>query len=92
MMCLGGIMWSGIKAVYYGVPFQRVEKITGFDEGFKLNWFEEFKIRGISVYGNITQKEGEDVLRDYASTGKPFTTPKETNFLLSIWSVFDFEK
>lgn len=43
MMCLGGIMWSGIKAVYFGVPSQRVEEITGFDEGFKPNWFDEFK-------------------------------------------------
>ena len=49
MMCIGGIMWSGIKAVYYGVPSQRVEEITGFDEGFKPNWFEEFKNRAISV-------------------------------------------
>ena len=25
IMCLGGIMWSGIKAVYYGVPSKVVE-------------------------------------------------------------------
>lgn len=31
MMCIGGIMWSGIKEVYYGVPSKSVEKITGFD-------------------------------------------------------------
>ena len=36
-------MWSGIKAVYFGVPSKRVEEITGFDEGFKPNWFDEFK-------------------------------------------------
>lgn len=76
MMCLGGIMWSGIKAVYYGVPSLRVEEITGFDEGFKPNWFEEFKNRGISVYGNIAQKEGEDVLRDYVSAGKTVYQPE----------------
>ena len=62
MMCLGGIMWSGIKAVYFGVPSQRVEEITGFDEGFKPNWFDEFKKRGIAVYGNIESEAGEEVL------------------------------
>lgn len=43
MMCLGGIMWSGIKEVYYGVPSKDVEKITGFDEGFKPSLIDEFK-------------------------------------------------
>src|SRR5574344_419789 len=35
IMCIGGIMWSGIKEVYYGVTSKKVEEITGFDEGFK---------------------------------------------------------
>ena len=65
MMCLGAIMWSGIKAVYYGVPSKRVTKITGFDEGFKENWHKEFKKRGIAVYGQIEQDAGEKVLKEY---------------------------
>jgi tRNA(Arg) A34 adenosine deaminase TadA len=76
MMCIGGIMWSGIKAVYYGVPSKRVEEITGFDEGFKPNWFEEFKNRGITVYGNIEVEEGEKVLYDYVNTGKTVYQPE----------------
>lgn len=76
MMCLGGIMWSGIKAVYYGVPSARVEEITGFDEGFKPDWFNEFKKRGITVYGNIAQAEGEDVLRGYVSDGHKVYQPE----------------
>ena len=76
MMCIGGIMWSGIKAVYYGVPSKRVEEITGFDEGFKPNWFEEFKNRGITVYGNIAIEEGEKVLYDYVNTGKTVYQPE----------------
>lgn len=76
MMCLGGIMWSGIKAVYYGVPSKRVEEITGFDEGFKPNWFEEFKRRGITVYGNIEVEAGEKVLYDYVKTGKTVYQPE----------------
>lgn len=75
IMCLGGIMWSGIKNVYYSVPSKRVEEITGFDEGFKPNWLEEFKNRGITVYGNIAQKEGEKVLKQYVKSGKEVYKP-----------------
>ena len=50
-MCMGGIMWSGIKAVYYGVPSKRVEEIAGFDEGYKPGWVEAFAPRGIKVEG-----------------------------------------
>lgn len=76
MMCLGAIMWSGIKAVYYGVPSERVKKITGFDEGFKPEWLNEFKKRGITVYGQIETDAGEQVLKDYIKQGHPVYNPK----------------
>ncbi len=75
MMCLGGIMWSGIKNVYFGVPSKQVEKITGFDEGFKPNWLKEFKKRGIIVYGNIEPEAGEKVLDLYVKSGKKVYKP-----------------
>ncbi len=75
IMCLGGIMWSGIKAIYYGVPSKNVEEITGFDEGFKPNWFEEFKKRKITVYGNIEPEAGEKVLKKYVQIGKKVYKP-----------------
>lgn len=75
IMCLGGIMWSGIKNVYFGVPSKRVEEITGFDEGFKQNWLEEFKKRDITVYGNIAQEYGEKILEQYVKTGKEVYKP-----------------
>ena len=74
-MCLGAIMWSGIKHVYYGVPSKSVESITGFDEGFKPNWLDEFKKRGITVYGNIAKEEGEEILKQYVKSGKPVYKP-----------------
>lgn len=75
MMCIGAIMWSGIKEVYYGVPSRRVEEITGFDEGFKPNWFKEFKKRNIIVYGNIEVEQGEKVLKQYVKSGKKIYMP-----------------
>ena len=75
IMCVGAIMWSGIKHVYYGVPSKRVEEITGFDEGFKPHWFKEFKKRGIIVYGNIETELGEQELHNYVNNGKKIYKP-----------------
>ncbi len=75
MMCIGAIMWSGIKNVYYGVPSKVVEKITGFDEGFKPNWLKEFQKRGINVYGNIETELGEDVLKQYVESKRVIYKP-----------------
>lgn len=76
IMCLGGIMWSGIKEVYYGVNSKRVEEITGFDEGFKPNWLDEFARRGITVYGEIAPEEGEKVLQKYVADGYTVYKPE----------------
>ena len=74
-MCLGGILWSGIKAVYYGVSSKRVEEITGFDEGFKPDWLNEFKKRGILVCGNIEPQVGEEILTAYVQANKCIYKP-----------------
>lgn len=76
IMCLGAIMWSGIKEVYYGVSSKMVEQITGFDEGFKPDWLNEFAKRGITVYGNIAQPEGEKVLHEYVDAGRKVYKPE----------------
>lgn len=75
MMCIGGIMWSGIKEVYYGIPSKTVEELSGFDEGFKPHWFKEFKKRGIVVYGNIEPELGERALLKYLFDGKEVYKP-----------------
>ncbi len=75
MMCLGAILWSGIKEIYYGVQSKDVEAITGYDEGFKPNWFEEFAKRGISAYGNIEADLGKEVLKKYVRDGHVIYKP-----------------
>ena len=75
IMCLGGIMWSGIREIYFSVPSKRVEEITGFDEGFKPDWLNEFKKRGITVYGQIEVSAGEQVLKDYVNQGRTIYRP-----------------
>ena len=76
MMCIGAIMWSGIKEVFYGIPSKTVEQITGFDEGFKPDWIEEFKKRGITVYGNIVPELGEQAMREYVENGNKVYKPE----------------
>ena len=76
LMCLGGIMWSGIKEIYFGVPSKRVEEITGFDEGFKPDWLDEFKKRGILVCGNIEEAEGIKQLENYMCSDMIVYKPK----------------
>lgn len=76
LMCLGGIMWSGVQSVYYGVPSDRVEALTGFDEGYKPAWHEAFRQRGITVYGNIAVPIGEQVLMDYVNQGHVIYKPE----------------
>ena len=65
MMCMGAVLWSGIRKVVYGVPSEAVERLDGFDEGFKPQWKTEFAKRGIEVVGPVAQAVGEDVHREY---------------------------
>ncbi|MCR5536742.1 MAG: hypothetical protein K6F05_04930 [Succinivibrio sp.] len=75
IMCLGGIMWSGIKQVFFSVPSSQVEEITGFDEGFKPHWFEEFARRKIKVCGGLEAELGRKVLRQYVAEKRPIYKP-----------------
>ena len=79
MMCAGGIMWSGIKEVYFGVKSEDVELITGFSEGPKGDWINAFKRMGIKVKGGILPKPGKKVLRDYVDSNKPIYKPSRGN-------------
>ena len=75
MMCMGGILWSGIRKVVYGVPSDRVEALTGFDEGFKPDWTIEFARRGIEVVGPLAAEDGEAVHREYMRLQKTVYAP-----------------
>lgn len=76
IMCAGGIMWSGIKNIYFGVYSKDVEEITGFDEGYKPNWIEQFKLRGINVYGGIEEEYGKNILKMYVNQGNTVYKPE----------------
>ena len=54
---------------------QDIEEITGFDEGFKPNWIEEFKKRGIEVIGGVEEELGKSVLRKYVNSNRTIYKP-----------------
>ena len=77
VMCAGGIMWSGIDTVYYSVNSKDVQKLTGFDEGYKpLLWKAQFKKRGINLYGGIEESAGKASLDKYVLDGHTVYKPE----------------
>lgn len=76
MMCVGGILWCGIERVVYGVGTESVERIAGFDEGFKPDWREEFARRRIEVVGPVVPEIGEEVLAEYMRRSGVVYSPK----------------
>ncbi len=75
MMCLGAILWSGIKRICFSVSSETVEKITGFDEGYKPDWINQFKKRGIAVRPYVLSKAGERVLNLYMKKNGTIYSP-----------------
>lgn len=76
MMCAGAIMWSGIERVFFCVPSEDVERITGFDEGYKPDWLDAFALRQIKVYGGIEKGMGKEVLQEYMRCGRKVYKPR----------------
>ncbi len=68
-MCLGAVIWSGIRHMTCGARGQDAEAI-GFDEGPKPgDWISELETRGISVKIDIGRTQAVNVLHDYVRQG-----------------------
>lgn len=69
-MCMGAIVWSGVRQVIYGASDEDVRDI-GFDEGPKAsNWVSEFQMRGISVIPHIQKADAKRILTLYKNDQK----------------------
>jgi tRNA(Arg) A34 adenosine deaminase TadA len=69
VMCLGGILWSGVARVVSGATDADARSI-GFDEGPKpADWAAELRRRGITVEEAVCRDEAAEVLRLYAESG-----------------------
>jgi tRNA(Arg) A34 adenosine deaminase TadA len=66
LMCLGAILWSGVKHLVYGAEAADVTAILGFDEGpLPAAWPQELMKRGINVEGGRLRGEAVAVLELY---------------------------
>lgn len=70
IMCLGGVIWSGIKEVVYSADTDDVQSIVGFDEGpVPKDYNQELLKRGVNVISKVLQKQGQEVLMLYRDSG-----------------------
>ena len=71
-MCYGSIPWSGVRSLVIGARGEKIEELTGFDEGpIHPNWQVELNQRGIEVIEDVLADEACQVFRDFAASGQP---------------------
>ena len=69
-MCLGAVIWSGVKEVCYAATSQEVEQITGFDEGpLPGNIEGVLRQRGIRLKEGIMVADSKCLLEKYVTMG-----------------------
>ncbi len=75
-MCLGAIVWSGIRKVVCGARDEDARSI-GFDEGPKPpDWVRALEERGIEVHRDILRDQARAVLVHYQESGGPIYNPR----------------
>ena len=65
-MCLGSVVWSGVREVLASAQPEDVENIVGFDEGpAPADYDQQLEKRGISIIPSFLREEGCEVLHRY---------------------------
>ena len=63
-MCLGSVVWSGVREVLASAQPEDVENIVGFDEGpAPADYDQQLEKRGISIIPSFLREEGCEVLQ-----------------------------
>jgi tRNA(Arg) A34 adenosine deaminase TadA len=71
-MCFGAVLWSGVRELMTAGGGDELQQITGFDEGpLVSNWKEELAERGIRVKDSVDQARALEVMRWFATSGRP---------------------
>ena len=69
-MCLGSVVWSGVREVLASAQPEDVENIVGFDEGpAPADYDQQLEKRGISIIPSFLREEGCAVLQRYVDLG-----------------------
>ncbi len=65
-MCLGSVVWSGVREVLASAQPEDVENIVGFDEGpAPADYDQQLEKRGINIIPSFLREEGCEVLQRY---------------------------
>lgn len=68
-MCMGAVIWSGVRSLVIAGSDDALEMITGFDEGpMSADWKEELEKRGIRVTDNVLYDEAVAVFHAFAAS------------------------
>ncbi len=68
-MCLGAILWSGVRRVVSGAAWEDARKV-GFEEGPVFpESFRFLEERGVTLVRGVLRDEAAEVLRDYRRRG-----------------------
>jgi tRNA(Arg) A34 adenosine deaminase TadA len=68
-MCLGAVLWSGVRSLMIAGEGTELEEITGFDEGpVHPDWRIELAQRGIEVVDDVLREEALAAYREFAAS------------------------
>ena len=68
-MCLGAVLWSGVRSLVIAGDGPELEAITGFDEGpVHSQWQNELAARGIEVVNNVLNEEAIAGYKQFAAS------------------------
>ena len=68
-MCLGAVLWSGVRSLVIAGDGPELEAITGFDEGpVHSQWQNELAARGIEVVNNVLNEEAIAGYKEFAAS------------------------
>ena len=68
-MCLGAVLWSGVRTMVIAGDGPELEAITGFDEGpVHPQWLSELNRRGIEVVNNVLRQEALAAYEAFAAS------------------------
>ncbi|MGI9518429.1 MAG: nucleoside deaminase [Pirellulaceae bacterium] len=70
-MCLGAVVWSGVRSVACAASGHQIEELTGFDEGpVHPDWKTELEQREIEVIDGLMAEEACAAFREFATLGR----------------------
>jgi tRNA(Arg) A34 adenosine deaminase TadA len=76
-MCLGAVLWSGVRSLVIAGDGPELEEITGFDEGpVHPQWIDELNGRGIEVVNNVLRDEAIAAYLEFAASNEFVYNPR----------------